>query len=387
MQKPSENSNSESKPAGIGLGERLQAARIQQGLSADDIATRMHLNVQIVKSIEDNNFDDITAPIFVKGYLRAYARIVSLDEEELIRQYANYYSHEDPPIAATSNMAPELSVADVRIKWTTYVVILGLAALLAAWWWNKNQDAAPPISLGSQHAGDTVAQRDAGNGGEPAAALPSDSSEAGTAAMPESPAPTESTAGEAATGEPATVESATAEPLASQPEVAETGLPAAPEPAAPPADAAETAAPPPPADSAESQASAAENPGETAGESASETPAVATNESSQQAPQAAAEAAPTPVRLGAPITVAPTGSDVLTLTITADTWADIKDGNDFQMVYHLLRAGQSLKLTGSAPFTVFLGNGPGVEIQFNGKPIEFSARIRSDNTARLKVGG
>jgi len=380
MHNPSENSNSESKPTGIGIGERLQAARIQQGLSVEDIATRMHLNAQIVKSIEDNNFDDITAPIFVKGYLRAYARIVSLDEEELIQQYANYYSHEDPPISTTSNMAPELSVADVRIKWTTYLVILGLAALLAAWWWNKNQNEATPISLDSQRASDTVAPRDADTGGQPARERPSETSEPG---MTESPAPAESVAGEATTAEPVA-----GEPAASQPEVAETNLPAAPEPVAPPADAGEPAAPP--AETAEAQAPAAESSGGTAGESRSETPAVAANEPAQDtapaAPEPAAEAAPAKPRIGAPILVAPTGSDVLTLTITADTWVDIKDGNDFQMVYHLLRAGQSLKLTGSAPFSVFLGNGPGVEIQFNGKPIEFSARIRSDNTARLKIG-
>jgi cytoskeleton protein RodZ len=85
------------------------------------------------------------------------------------------------------------------------------------------------------------------------------------------------------------------------------------------------------------------------------------------------------------VLVAPSGADKLALTISADTWADISDGNDFQMVYHLLRAGQSLELTGSAPFSVFLGNGPGVEIRINGEPVDFSARIRSDNTTRLKI--
>jgi len=84
--------------------------------------------------------------------------------------------------------------------------------------------------------------------------------------------------------------------------------------------------------------------------------------------------------------VAPSGSDRLSISVNADTWADIKDGNGFQMVYHLLRADQSLELTGSAPFSVFLGNGHGVEIRFNDEDIEFSQRIRSDNTARLSIG-
>ncbi|MDH3388243.1 MAG: helix-turn-helix domain-containing protein, partial [Gammaproteobacteria bacterium] len=116
------NAKNEPRPTGIGPGDRLQAARIQQGMSLDDVADRMHLSPAILEAIEENNFEEITAPIFVKGYLRAYARIVALDEDEMIQQYIDFYSEEDPPISSTSNMAPELSANDVRIKWTTYLV-------------------------------------------------------------------------------------------------------------------------------------------------------------------------------------------------------------------------------------------------------------------------
>jgi hypothetical protein len=44
-------------------------------------------------------------------------------------------------------------------------------------------------------------------------------------------------------------------------------------------------------------------------------------------------------------------------------------------------------LTGSAPFSVFLGNGYGAEIRINGEEVDFSRRIRNDNTTRLSVGG
>ena len=54
-----------------------------------------------------------------------------------------------------------------------------------------------------------------------------------------------------------------------------------------------------------------------------------------------------------------------------------------------IRAGERkvVELTGTAPFVVFLGNGHGVEIRFNGEEISFFSRIRDDNTARLRVGG
>ena len=85
--------------------------------------------------------------------------------------------------------------------------------------------------------------------------------------------------------------------------------------------------------------------------------------------------------------LAPSGSDKLQIIVHADTWADIKDGADYQLVYDLLRANQSIELTGEAPFIVFLGNGHGVEILFNGEEVELFSRIRDNNTARLRIGG
>ncbi|MCP4485887.1 MAG: helix-turn-helix domain-containing protein [Gammaproteobacteria bacterium] len=140
-------SSNESRTGGIGPGDRLQAARIEMGLSVEDVANRMHLSVAILESIEENNFEDITAPIFVKGYLRSYARIASLDEEEIISQYLDFYSDEDPPINSTSNTSTEISSDDARIKWTTFTVIIVLGGLLAAWWWNKDQSHNDALSL------------------------------------------------------------------------------------------------------------------------------------------------------------------------------------------------------------------------------------------------
>jgi cytoskeleton protein RodZ len=88
-----------------------------------------------------------------------------------------------------------------------------------------------------------------------------------------------------------------------------------------------------------------------------------------------------------PGTLAPIGSDKLRIVVHADTWADVKDANNYQLVYDLLRADSTVELSGQAPFVVFLGNGHGVEIQFNGEQIGFSARIRDDNTARINIGG
>ncbi|MDH3856633.1 MAG: DUF4115 domain-containing protein, partial [Gammaproteobacteria bacterium] len=335
----------ESRQSAIGPGERLQAARIQQGLSLEDVAHRMHLSLDILKAIEDNNFEEITAPIFVKGYLRAYARIVSLNEDEMILQYRDFYSEEDPPISSTSNILPELSAGDARIKWTTYFVILVIAVLLAAWWWNAEQNNEAPISLDSQSTEQRAAADDEVISSEIEAVseeLVATTDIAEAEPIQENTAetlPTQEDIAEAVSTQEDTIEPAVVEPVA---------LPEspAPEPVVAESVAVET----------ESRASEAE---------VTETTAAA--------------------RTG-PVLLAPTGSDKLQLVVTADTWTDVKDANSYQLVYDLLRAGDSVELTGEAPFSVFLGNGHGVEIKINGEAVDVSRRIRDDNTARLKVG-
>ena len=347
MKAVNDNTGQESRPTGIGPGERLQAARIQQGLSLDDVASRMHLSASILEAIEENNFEEITAPIFVKGYLRHYARIVALSEDEMIQQYTQYYSEEDPPISSTSNTIPELSVTDARIKWTTYLVILVLAALLAAWWWNKAQNEEPTISLDTQGATSEQIDQVVAERADSEIEAASETLVATTEAVPpsaeqptvEAPVQDQSGATEPEASESAASESAVAEPVESA------------EPADPVA-----------------------------------------MQQSEQVETSADEAVDTVVeaaqRVGSPPgLIAPSGSDKLRLRVIADTWADIKDSSDYQLVYDLLRADQSVELTGAAPFSIFLGNGHGVEIEFNGEEVDFSRRIRDDNTARLKIGG
>jgi cytoskeleton protein RodZ len=220
-----QQNNTQTRPSGIGPGERLQAARIQKGLSLEDVAGRMHLSPRILEAIEENNFEEITAPIFVKGYLRAYARIVALDEDDMIQQYVDYYSEEDPPISSTSNTIPELSVADVRIKWTTYLVVLVLAALLSAWWWNKSQNEESPISLDTQAPGlesTEAAESDVVNTEIEAASEISTATDESTPAVQESaaaeaPAQSEAVAAESVETEAVASEAVESEPLEPEP--------------------------------------------------------------------------------------------------------------------------------------------------------------------------
>jgi len=78
------------------LGKCLQQARISAGYSVQQIAAEMHLESSVIDMIERDRFKELGAPVFVKGHLRRYARIVNLDEALLCGLYE---SLRDPPQA------------------------------------------------------------------------------------------------------------------------------------------------------------------------------------------------------------------------------------------------------------------------------------------------
>jgi cytoskeleton protein RodZ len=72
---------------GIGIGERLAAARTALGLGEEDVADALNLSARVILDLESQAWDSLPAPAFTRGYIRAYAKLLELDGEELIRGY------------------------------------------------------------------------------------------------------------------------------------------------------------------------------------------------------------------------------------------------------------------------------------------------------------
>lgn len=61
-----------------GCGERLKLAREAAGLSIDDVAARLHMPARVVRSLEAEDWSRLGAPVFVRGQVRSYSRLVGL---------------------------------------------------------------------------------------------------------------------------------------------------------------------------------------------------------------------------------------------------------------------------------------------------------------------
>ena len=70
----------------------------------------------------------------------------------------------------------------------------------------------------------------------------------------------------------------------------------------------------------------------------------------------------------------------------AASWVEVYDDNGKRLYYDLAPAGDNLDVSGPGPLQVFLGNAPGVSIELEGAPFDLKPFLRSDNTARFKLG-
>ena len=87
----------------INCGDRLANKRKEKELSVNQVAREIKIEPRVIEMIENNDFESIGAPVFVKGYLRQYSELVGLDPELIIEKYNAINSIEDsPPIVNDS---------------------------------------------------------------------------------------------------------------------------------------------------------------------------------------------------------------------------------------------------------------------------------------------
>ncbi len=69
------------------FGEKLRKQREQRNIALDAISNTTKISTRMLRALEDENFDQLPGGVFNKGFVRAYARQVGLNEEEAIADY------------------------------------------------------------------------------------------------------------------------------------------------------------------------------------------------------------------------------------------------------------------------------------------------------------
>jgi cytoskeleton protein RodZ len=91
------------------LGERFRAAREARGLTLSDVAEHIRIRSVYLAAIEDENWSAIGAPVYIRGFLRTYARFLGLEPEEVVAEFNSQASAPPPPVPTVPGAPPRTS--------------------------------------------------------------------------------------------------------------------------------------------------------------------------------------------------------------------------------------------------------------------------------------
>jgi cytoskeleton protein RodZ len=307
------------EPARPTPGSLLQAQRETLELTLQQVAEQLNLTMHFIRSIESDSFDKLPGDVFVRGYIRSYARLLRLDPEQVLALYDEFSNRK----TARKEEAIKRISRRRRDKNRPWIIISGMAFVgvaVALWYFNR-EPTASSLPLVNDFATLT-----SGQGAALAAGVL-----AQTAAE---------TIMDAAALTPDSQRAAMDEIIMADlnsPEINLTDLGAQVEPDA-------------------------------------EIP-----QRVSDIPEAASSTPDTLVLLWP-------GNDWLELSFADDSWLEIEHRGSDAAYRNLQLAGRSVRVQGTAPFTVLLGNARSVTVSYNNRQLDISNNIRSDHTARLNVG-
>ena len=337
-----------------GPGERLRAARLSMGYDLAKIASELHLTTPVVEALEADDFGDIGARVFVRGYLRNYARIVGMPVESILRQFDEKW----PDEAVKSSMlrqSPRLPADGGPSRgWAgamTWLLLIGAVALFLMWWRGYLDEIVPP-QIRSTGTSDSVAELGDPINPErgPSLFTQQDSALAdGSLRLPAPPSDLPLESSELATS-PETAGQAPATPNETSVDAMLPGALALP--------------------TVGSGSTAASLDG-----AAAPSPAVAAS-----VPPVVAPATPSGLQ-GAPVV---DGTQQIVMTFTGACWVDVRDSERKFKLFGEMPKGTRKVLGGKPPYKLVIGNAKAVSITVNGKPFDLAPYAKG-NVARFTL--
>lgn len=93
---PIENLEESGGPEAFGPGSLLRRERTSRGMSIHQVVEATRIQGYLIEAIEKEKWDELPSPVFVKGFMRGYARVLELDEQKVINLYNNVIGTQPP---------------------------------------------------------------------------------------------------------------------------------------------------------------------------------------------------------------------------------------------------------------------------------------------------
>ena len=137
------------------IGTWLRRERELRNIDLVEVADRTRIPLQQLERLEDDRFAELPGEVFVKGYLRAYARAVGLTGEEVLGRFANSMRSRDVMPAPAMPTAP-VQERSGRFGLAIALVVFAVLATMAMSFLLRPRTTERPEQL-SQHTVSTAA--------------------------------------------------------------------------------------------------------------------------------------------------------------------------------------------------------------------------------------
>jgi len=312
--------------SGANPGTRLAEARELLKLSAADVARQLKLSVAQVEALENGQFDRLPGSVFVRGFIRNYARLVKLDPDDLLRAAANSLPQHAPrPEVPLSQDIPFPSTRPHRWRKYVWITAVLVAALASYEFFVSGKEAV----VTTHPLGVTPVPLPVAKSEEEKPPAPTDTPPVAkaTSVTADKMAASDKTLASSSAARPAEQPATTM--AAEPPKTAPAAAPVKGQPSAEavPPPQAEPAAPPPPPDPAQRQA---------------------------------------------------------TLVFEDEAWVEVRDRNGKVLLFQLNPPGTRQVVSGRPPLSFVIGNAHGVRLTYDDRAVDLERHTKTD-VARLTL--
>jgi len=137
------------------IGSSLREARLRQELDFPELEERTKIRPKYLRALEDERFDILPAPTYVRGFLRSYAQALGLDGQPFVDEYSSRFTvgEDDAPLRARSAPPPrrDRGPRESRLAAVALVAIaIATALVIAAWKFGGPEgEKVPGLQTGS----------------------------------------------------------------------------------------------------------------------------------------------------------------------------------------------------------------------------------------------
>jgi len=138
-----------------GFGEHLKRQREMRGVSRDEVCAATRISTRFLDALESEQWGVLPGGIFNRGFVRAVARFLGLDEDDLVAEYDLAFSEQQSEIAAPLSPVPQHAARPRRRRFVSIgavAVLVLLGMVWAGWRWRQSYVSRRATTYGNSAA-------------------------------------------------------------------------------------------------------------------------------------------------------------------------------------------------------------------------------------------